>query len=183
MSYFLWGTMPDDILLDLADRGELSQLDELEKQVRRMLTHEKAKSLTRYFLTSWLQLPQLKKALPSQNQFPAYTLSLRDAMERETELFCDHLRADDRSVLELLDADYTFANAELARHYQLAEIPAKDFVKVALRPEDRRGGVLGMASFLTMTSHTDRTKPTARDKWVLEVLLGLPPPSATSRAG
>lgn len=183
MSYFLWGTMPDDVLLELADRGELSRPEELEKQVRRMLSHPKANSLTRHFLTSWLQLPHLKKALPGQNQFPAFTRSLRDAMERETQLFCDHLRTEDRSVLELLDADYTFANAELAKHYKVSEVPAKDFVKVALRPEDHRGGVLGMGSFLTMTSHKDRTKPTARGKWILEVLLGSPPPPPPANAG
>jgi len=183
LSYFLWGTMPDDELLACADRGELADPEQLEVQVRRMLSHPKAQSLTRHFLTAWLQLPHLRKALPTQNQFPTFTRSLRDAMERETFLFCEHLRTEDRSILELIAADYTFANAELAKHYGLADVPAKDFTKVALRPEDHRGGVLGMGSFLTMTSHTDRTKPTARGKWVLEVLLGSPPPPPPAEAG
>lgn len=183
LSYFVWGSMPDDALLEIADRGELSQPEVLEKQVRRLLTHDKANALTSQFMTHWLQLPHLRKALPTQNQFPTFTRSLRDAMERETYLFCDHLRKEDRSVLELLDADYTFANAELARHYRLADVPAKDFAKVALRPEDHRGGVVGMGSMLTMTSHTDRTKPTARGKWILEVLLGAPPPPPPANAG
>lgn len=183
LSYFVWGSMPDDALLEIADRGELSQPEVIEKQVRRLLAHDKANALTSQFMTHWLQLPHLRKALPTQNQFPTFTRSLRDAMERETYLFCDHLRKEDRSVLELLDADYTFANAELARHYRLAEVPAKDFAKVALRPEDHRGGVIGMGSMLTMTSHTDRTKPTARGKWILEVLLGAPPPPPPANAG
>jgi hypothetical protein len=183
LSYFLWGTMPDDDLLALADKGKLGQADVLEQQVRRMLKHDRASALTTNFLTYWLQLRHLRKALPSQNQFPAFTRSLRDAMERETWLFCDHLRKEDRSILELLDANYTFANAELAKHYRLKEIPTKGFEKVPLRPEDHRGGVVGMASILTMTSHTDRTKPTARGKWILEVLLGAPPPPPPANAG
>jgi uncharacterized protein DUF1592/uncharacterized protein DUF1588/uncharacterized protein DUF1595/uncharacterized protein DUF1585/uncharacterized protein DUF1587 len=183
LSYFLWGTMPDDELLAIADKGKLVQAEVLEQQVRRMLKHDRAGSLTTNFLTHWLQVRHLRKALPSQNQFPAFTRSLRDAMERETWLFCDHLRKEDRSILELLDSNYTFANSELARHYRLKEIPAKGFEKVPLRPEDHRGGVLGMASILTMTSHTDRTKPTARGKWVLEVLLGSPPPPPPANAG
>ena len=183
LSYFLWGTMPDDELLTVADKGKLGQAEVLEQQVRRMLKHDRAGALTTSFLTNWLQLRHLRKALPAQNQFPAFTRSLRDAMERETWLFCDHLRKEDRSILELLDANYTFANAELARHYRLNQIPAKGFEKVLLRPQDHRGGVLGMASVLTMTSHTDRTKPTARGKWVLEVLLGAPPPPPPANAG
>lgn len=183
LSYFLWGTMPDDELFAVADKGTLSQPNVLEQQVRRMLKHRQSEALTRYFLTQWLQLPQLYKALPSQNNFPTYTRSLRDAMERETWLFCDNLRKEDRSVLDLLNADYTFVNAELAKHYKLKEVPSKEFAKVTLRPEDHRGGVLGMGSILTMTSHTDRTKPTARGKWILEVLLGSPPPPPPANAG
>jgi len=183
LSYFLSSTMPDDELAAAADRNELSRPEVLEKHVRRLLTNPRASALTSQFLTRWLQLPQLRKALPTQNQFPAFTRSLRDAMERETYLFCDHLRQQDRSILELLDADYTFVDAELARHYRLEKTPTKGFEKVALRPEDHRGGVLGMGSILTMTSHTDRTKPTARGKWILEVLLGAPPPPPPAAAG
>ena len=183
LSYFLWGTMPDDELFAAADRGTLGQPDELERQVRRMLAHPKADSLTHDFLTKWLQLPQIHKSLPNQNNFPTFTRSLRDSMEHETWLFCDNLRKEDRSVLALLDSDYTFVNRELAEHYRLPNSPQKDFEKVTLRPEDHRGGLLGMASFLTMTSHTDRTKPTARGKWILEVLLGSPPPPPPANAG
>ncbi|TVP96779.1 MAG: DUF1592 domain-containing protein [Planctomycetaceae bacterium] len=185
LSYFLWGTMPDEELFSAADGGELSRPEALERQVRRMLVHDKASSLTSNFLAHWLQLPHLRKALPTQNHFPTYTRGLRDAMERETRLFCDHLRQEDGSVLAFLDADYTFVNAELARHYGLPEpsMNPGEFVKVALRAEDHRGGLLAMASILTMTSHTDRTKPTARGKWMLEVLLGSPPPPPPPDAG
>lgn len=183
LSYFLWSTMPDDELFALADTGTLSHRENLEKQVRRMLAHPKANALTTQFLTQWLQLPHLQKALPSQNHFPSYTRSLRDAMGQEIRLFSDHLRTANRSLLEFLEADYTFANAELARHYGLATIPEKGFEKVTLRPEDHRGGLPGMAGILTMTSHTDRTKPTARGKWILDVLLGSPPPPPPAAAG
>jgi len=183
LSYFIWATMPDDELFAVADQGKLSQPEVLEKQVRRMLAHPKASALTSQFLTHWLQLSHLQKALPTQNQFPTYTRSLRDAMGQEVRLFCDHLRTADRSILELLESDYTFANAELARHYGLTKIPGKGFEKVSLRPENHRGGVPGMAAILTMTSHTDRTKPTARGKWILDVLLGSPPPPPPADAG
>lgn len=183
LSYFLWSTMPDEELLGLADEGSLSQSEILATQVRRLLGDRKAGALTRQFFERWLQLPQLGKALPSQNHFPTFTRSLRNAMEQETRLFCENLRGEDRSILELLDSDYTFANAELAKHYGLPAVTGKEFVKVALRPEDHRGGVLGMGSILTMTSHTDRTKPTARGKWILEVLLGTPPPPPPPNAG
>jgi hypothetical protein len=183
LSYFLWSTMPDDELFALADTGTLSHRENLEKQVRRMLANPKANALTTQFLTQWLQLPHLQKALPSQNHFPSYTRSLRDAMGQEIRLFCDHLRTANRSLLEFLEADYTFADAELARHYRLATIPEKGFEKVTLRPEDHRGGLPGMAGILTMTSHTDRTRPTARGKWILDVLLGSPPPPPPAAAG
>lgn len=183
LSYFLWGAMPDADLMKAADEGQLSDPIEMEKHVRRMLKNDRSQALTSRFLAHWLQLPHLRKALPSQNTFPTFTRSLRDAMERETWLFCDHLRREDRSILELLDSDYTFVNAELARHYKLDAIPEKDFAKVTLKPEHHRGGVLGMGSMLAMTSHTDRTKPTARGKWILEVLLGAPPPPPPANAG
>lgn len=183
LSYFLWGSMPDDELFAIADQGKLSEPDVLEQQVRRMFGHHRGEALTRHFLTKWLQLPQIHKSLPQQNVFPTFTRSLRDSMERETWMFCNNLRKEDRSVLELLDADYTFVNEELGRHYGISDLPSKDFAKVSLRPEHHRGGLPGMASMLTMTSHTDRTKPTARGKWILEVLLGSPPPPPPANAG
>ncbi|MFO0866938.1 MAG: DUF1588 domain-containing protein [Gemmataceae bacterium] len=154
-----------------------------KKHVRRLLKNDRSNAATSQFFAHWLQLPHLRKALPSQNQFPTFTRSLRDAAEHETWLFCDNLRKEDRGILDLLDSDYTFANAELARHYKLDTIPAKDFAKVALKPANHRGGVVGMGSMLAMTSHTDRTKPTARGKWILEVLLGSPPPPPPANAG
>ena len=183
LSYFLWGTMPDNELATAADQGTLSQPEVLEKQVRRMLAHGRGDSLTRFFLMHWLQMPQIHKSLPQQNHFPTFTRSLRDSMERETWMFCDNLRKEDRSILELLDADYTFINKELARHYRMPEPEGNDFVKVSLSADNHRGGVVSMASMLTMTSHTDRTKPTARGKWVLDVLLGTPPPPPPANAG
>ncbi|WP_437228932.1 DUF1592 domain-containing protein [Planctomicrobium sp. SH661] len=183
LSYFLWGTMPDDELTSLADAGTLSQPDILEKQTRRLLQDPRAVSLTTELLETWLQLPSLGKALPNQNHFPTFTRSLREAMGQETHRFCEHMRTEDRSILDFLNADYTFVNAELAKHYRLSPVKGKEFVKVHLRPEDHRGGVLGMGSVLTMTSHSDRTKPTARGKWILEVLLGTPPPPPPANAG
>lgn len=183
LSYFLWATMPDEELFAAANNGTLSDPEGFEKQIRRMLSHQKAEALNRYFLERWLQLPSIQKALPSQNAFPSFTRSLRDAMERETRMFCEHLRKEDRSILEFLESDYTFVNPELAKHYGITSASQKDFAKVTLRPEDHRGGLLGMGSILTMTSHTDRTKPTARGKWILEVLLGTPPPPPPPNAG
>jgi hypothetical protein len=183
LSYFIWSTMPDEELFGLADKGTLSQPETLEKQVRRMLSHPKAQALTGQFLMQWLQVAQLQKALPTQNEFPTFTRSLRDAMREEIRLFCDHIRTADRSILEFLDADYTFVSAELAQHYGLEKTPAKGFEKVSLRPQDHRGGLPTMAGILTMTSHTNRTKPTARGKWILDVLLGSPPPPPPADAG
>ncbi|WP_139228250.1 DUF1592 domain-containing protein [Planctomicrobium piriforme] len=183
LSYFLWGTMPDNELTAVADAGTLSQPEILELQTRRMLKDPRASALTREMLESWLQLSHLKKALPNQNHFPTFTWSLRQAMGEETRLFCESLRTEDRSILEFLNADYTFVNAELAKHYGLTPPPGKEFVKIQLQPENHRGGLLGMGSVLAMTSHSDRTKPTARGKWILEVLLGTPPPPPPANAG
>ena len=183
LSYFLWGTMPDPVLDDLADRGQLSDPVQLRAQVRRMLADDRARALTSRFLSHWLQLDHLRKALPTQNHYPTFTRSLRDAMERESWLFCDHIRKEDRIILEFLNADYTFVNEELAKHYQLPGVTGPEFRKVSLRPGDHRGGIITMASILTMTSHTDRTKPTARGKWILEVLLGAPPPPPPANVG
>jgi mono/diheme cytochrome c family protein len=175
LSYFLWSTMPDAELSQLADEGKLSEREVLVSQVKRMLADKKAEALTEHFAMQWLQLMKLRRALPSRNHFPAFTPSLKNAMEQETRTYFDKLRSQDRSVLELLDADYTYVNEELAKHYGLAEVKGNQMQRVTLKPEDHRGGLLGMASILTLTSHTDRTKPTARGKWILDVLLGTPP--------
>jgi cytochrome c5 len=177
LSYFLWSSMPDDELLDLAERGELTSSKEtLEKQVRRMLADPKARALTDNFAVHWLQIHKLPTARPSTEFFPEFNANVRQAMFQETSLFFDNLRVEDRSLLELLDADYTFANDELARYYGLPEVQGKELRRVSLRGEDRRGGLLGMGSVLALTSHTSRTSPTLRGKWILEVMFGSPPP-------
>jgi cytochrome c553 len=183
LSYFLWATMPDETLAKLADEKKLSAPGVLEQQVKRMLADHKARSLTDNFGVPWLQLRKIWHARPSQEFFPAFTGSLRGAMWGEAVTFFDHLRIDNRSVLDLLDADYTYVNEELARHYDLAGVKGPEVRKVALKPGDRRGGLLGMAGVLTMTSHTSRTSPTMRGKWVLDVIFGAPPPPPPPDAG
>lgn len=175
LSYFLWSTMPDDKLFAAADAGTLRDPAVLDAEVKRMLADPKASQFTEHFGMQWLHLNELRRALPSRNSFPTFTQSLKGAMENEMRTFLDNLRTEDRSILDLLDADYTFANEELAAHYKLAGIKGPKMQRVELKPSDHRGGLLGMAGVLAMTSHTDRTKPTARGKWVLEVVLGTPP--------
>ncbi|RLS29304.1 MAG: DUF1592 domain-containing protein [Planctomycetota bacterium] len=148
----------------------------LEQQVRRMLADPRAKSLSETFALHWLQIQNLLTARPSTEFFPEFNAQLRQAMFDETALFCETLRREDRSVLEFLDADYTFVNEDLARFYGLPEVTGKEMRRVSLLPEHHRGGLLGMASVLSLTSHTSRTSPTLRGKWILEVLLGAPPP-------
>jgi hypothetical protein len=184
LSYFLWGTMPDNELSLAVAEGKLSTPEGLSGQVRRMLGDYRANSLTRNLFEEWLGLPGLNHSLPTQNHFPTFTRSLRDSMAREVREFCECLRKEDRSILELLDSDYTYVNPELARHYGIEPIPeGKEFVKVELNSAYHRGGVLSMAAILTMTSHRDRTKPTARGKWILDVLLGTPPPPPPANVG
>ena len=176
LSYFLWASMPDALLMKDADAGTLAEPAVLRKQVRRMLADGRARALTEVFGLRWLQVDALAKARPSTEFFPAFTHDLRRAMRDEVALFLDHLRTEDRSVLELLDADHTFANETLARHYGIAGVKGREMRKVALKPEHHRGGLLGMAAPLALTSHTSRTSPTQRGKYVLEVVFGTPPP-------
>lgn len=177
LSYFLWSSMPDDELLALADEGKLTRDSAtLEAQVRRMLADDRAQSLTDNFAMHWLQISKLPVARPSTEFFPEFNASVRQAMFDETSLFFDHLRRADRSVLELLDADYTFVNDELARYYGLPAVEGKELRRITLKPTDHRGGLLGMGSVLAITSHTSRTSPTMRGKWILEVVFGTPPP-------
>jgi hypothetical protein len=183
LSYFLWSTMPDETLTKLADEKKLSGPAVLEQQVKRMLLDPRARSLTDNFGVPWLQLRKIWHARPSQEFFPAFTHSLRGAMWDEAVTFFDHLRLDNRSVIDLLDADYTYANEGLAKHYGLADVKGGQMRKVTLKPSDHRGGVLGMAGILTLTSHTSRTSPTLRGKWVLDVLFGTPPPPPPPDAG
>ncbi len=176
LAYFLWGAPPDEALSALADSGKLSDPAVLEGEARRMLADPRARWLTDSFARQWLQLDGFEKARPSTEFFPAFNQRLRKAMREEAELFFDGLRREDRNVLELLDADYTYANAELAAHYGIPGVENKEMQRVALRPEYHRGGLLGMGAVLATTSHTFRTSPTLRGKYILEVLLGTPPP-------
>jgi len=183
LSYFLWSSMPDAELLNLAAQGKLAEPAVLEAQVRRLLADPKGRALTDNFAGQWLQLRKLADARPSTAFFPTFTPRLRQAMRDEVALFFDKLREEDRGVLELLDADYTYVNEDLAKHYNLPGVQGPQLRRVALKPEDHRGGLLGMAAILTMTSHTSRTSPTLRGKYILDVIFGEPPPPPPADAG
>ena len=159
----------------MARRAELDIPAVFDKQVRRMLADPKAEALATRFAAQYLRLQDLNKIEPDALAFPYFDETLAHAMARETELLFDHLVRADRPLLEMLTADYTFVNERLARHYGIAGVSGSEFRKVAY-PDDRRRGVLGHASILTLTSHGNRTSPVLRGKWVLEVLLGSPPP-------
>jgi mono/diheme cytochrome c family protein len=188
LSFFLWSSAPDETLLNAARRNELSDPKVLEAQVRRMLADSRAQALTDNFFVRWLGANRVLEARPSTEFYPTFNDGLKRAMLAEVTTFCEHLRTADRPVLDLLAADYTFVNAELAGHYGLAAPPGqagvdgKEVRRVALRPEDHRGGVLGMGAVLASTSHTDRTSPTQRGKWILETVFGTPPPPPPANA-
>jgi hypothetical protein len=175
LSFFLWGVPPDDELLGLARQGKLGDDAVLEKQVRRMLADERARALGSRFAAQWLRLQDLNKVHPDAFWFPDFDQQLADAMRHETELFFYNLVKEDRSVLELFSADYTFVNERLARHYGIAGVAGDEFRRVSY-PDDSRKGLFGHGSILTLTSHANRTSPVLRGKWVMEVLLGTPPP-------
>lgn len=180
LSYFLWSSMPDETLMEAAARGELRTPAQLEAQAVRMLADPKAQALVDNFAGQWLQLRDLKNMSPDPEKFRGFDESLRAAMRRETELVFWHIVSNDRSVLELLDADYTFVNERLARHYGLDE-----FVRTGTDDQWRqvsaigqRRGVLMHSSILLLTSNPTRTSPVKRGKWILDNLLGEPPPPA-----
>lgn len=189
ISYFLWSTMPDEELFQLAGRGELTK--NLDPQVRRMLKDPRSKALVDNFAMQWLQLQRLKSVAPDSRRFPTFNEGLRHAMAKETELFFEAIIREDRSVLDLVDSDFTFLNQTLARHYGIAdtngnwldqkvEYPGgkpiqREFVRVNL-PHKLRGGLLTQASILTVTSNPTRTSPVKRGRWILEQILGAPPP-------
>ena len=175
LSYFLWASMPDDELFRLAKAGELRKPGVTEAQVARMLKDPKAAALVENFAGQWLMLRTLATLTPDRKTYRTFDNTLRDAMIKETELFFAHIVKEDRSVLELLDADYTFLNDRLAKHYGLPELKGAEFRKVSL-PDHSRGGVLTQASVLTVTSNPTRTSPVKRGKWILENILGTPPP-------
>jgi hypothetical protein len=175
LSYFIWGTPPDQTLIELAGKGALSKGSTLEAQTRRMLADPRAEALATRFAAQWLRLQDIEKVHPDALQFPDFHEQLADAMRRETEVFFHNLVRENASVLDLYTANYTFVNQELAEHYGFPGITGREFRKVQY-PDDRRIGLLGHASMLTLTSHANRTSPVLRGKWVMEVLLGSPPP-------
>jgi hypothetical protein len=177
LSFFLWSAPPDEELLGLASEGRLSDPTVLEGQVRRMLADPRSETLASRFASLWLRLQDLDKIHPDAIAFPQYDATLAEAMKRETELFFQNLVREDRSVLELLKADYTFVNERLAKHYEVPNVTGSEFRRVPLEGVNaNRTGVLGHGSILTLTSIANRTSPVQRGKWVLEVLLGSPPP-------
>ena len=174
LSFFLWSSIPDDELLGLATRGQLSDAATLAGQVRRMLADSRATALVDNFASQWLSLRRVAAIAPDPNLFPDFDENLRVAFQRETELFIESQLREDRSVVELLSADYTFLNERLARHYGIADVHGSRFRRVMLL-DDRRGGVLGHGSILAVTSYGNRTSPVLRAKWLLENILGTPP--------
>ena len=174
LSFFLWGTPPDDELQTLADEGRLSP-EKLEGQALRMLADPRAEALGTRFAAQWFRLQDMDKVRPDPNFYPNYDENLAQAMRRETELFFANLVQENRSLLDLYRADYTFVNERLARHYGIPGVAGRQFRRVAY-PDDTRRGILGHGSMLVLTSLANRTSPVLRGKWVMEVLLGTPPP-------
>ena len=175
LSFFLWSSIPDDRLLELAANGRLTRPGVLESEVRRMLADPRAERFVSNFTGQWLQLRNLRNARPNSGDFPDFDDNLRQDFRQETELLFASILNEDRSVLDLLRADYTFLNERLARHYGIPGIYGSNFRRVRVMQEERRG-ILGHGSILTVTSHADRTSPVVRGKWILENLLGAPPP-------
>jgi hypothetical protein len=175
LSFFLWSTIPDDQLLGLAEKGELSKPAVLEQQVRRMLADPKSQSLVDNFLGQWLQLRNLRNKQPNSHEFPDFDDNLRQSLQTEMELFFNSIVREDRNVVDLMTADYTFLNERLAKHYGIGNVYGTHFRRVTLADEARRG-LLGKGALLMVTSHPNRTSPVQRGKWILENVLGSPPP-------
>ena len=177
LSFFLWSSIPDDELLAAAEQGRLADPDELRRQVRRMVADPRSATLTTNFAAQWLQLRNLETTVRPGDPFSAaFDESLRRSMLRETELFVDGIVRGDRGMVELLTADYTFLNERLAEHYGIPGVAGSHFRRVDLPADGRRRGLLGHGSILTLTSHAIRTSPVLRGKWILDNLLGTPPP-------
>ena len=175
LSFFLWSTIPDDELLETAENGRLSEPEVLRYQVERMLADERADSLIENFAAQWLFLRNLRALGPDVNIFPEFDDNLRDALQRETQMFLSSQLRQNRSVLDLLTADYTYVNGRLARHYGMAGISGSRFRRVEY-DDPSRAGLLGHGSILAVTSYANRTSPVLRGKWLLENILGEPPP-------
>jgi hypothetical protein len=176
LSYFLWASMPDEELMRCADAQALRRPQVLAAQVRRLLKDEKSRALVEAFGGQWLQFRALESVTPDRERFPSFDNNLRLSMRRETELFFETIVREDRSILDLLDARYTFLNERLARHYGIAGVTGPEFRRVDLALVGRRSGVLTQASVLTVSSYATRTSPVLRGKWILENLLAAPPP-------
>ncbi|MEP7310324.1 MAG: DUF1592 domain-containing protein, partial [Acidobacteriota bacterium] len=175
-SFFLWSSIPDEELLDAADAGRFGTPEALERQVQRMLADPRSNSLVTNFAAQWLFLRDIEAKQPDELLFPDFDETLRSAFHRETELFLDSILRENRSVLELLTANYTFVNERLAMHYGIPNVQGSDFRRVTFPDGSPRGGLLGQGSVLTLTSYATRTSPVLRGKWVLDNLLAAPPP-------
>ena len=176
LSFFLWSSLPDDQLLDVAVSGTLHQPVVLERQVRRMLADRRSEALVTNFASQWLRLRNLDSITPDMRLFPDFDDNLRQAFRQETELFFGSVLREDRSVLDLLRANYTFLNERLAKHYGIPNVYGTRFRRVALDEDSWRGGLLRQGSILTVTSYATRTSPVLRGKFVLDNFLGVPPP-------
>jgi len=177
LSFFLWSSIPDDELLDVAAAGKLKSPAVLEQQVKRMLADPRSQAIVDNFAGQWLYLRNLRNQVPNSLEFPDFDDNLRVALQRETELFFQSILREDRNVVDLMTADYTYVNERLAKHYGIPNIYGSQFRRVTLA-DDARRGLLGKGSILMVTSHADRTSPVVRGKWILENLLGAPVPPA-----
>ncbi|MSO21374.1 MAG: DUF1592 domain-containing protein [Acidobacteria bacterium] len=175
LSFFLWSSLPDEELLREAESGRLTSPAVLQRQVTRMLADRRSSALVANFAGQWLYLRNIEKSVPDPKEFPEFDENLREALQRETELFFSSMLRENRSLLDLLSADYTFVNERLARHYGIENVYGSHFRKVRLA-DANRFGLLGQGAILTVTSYPNRTSPTLRGKWILENLLGSPPP-------
>lgn len=176
LSFFLWSSIPDDELLETAIRGQLKNPAVLEQQTRRMLKDERSRALVSNFAEQWLYLRNLASITPDMRLFPDFDDNLRQSFRKETELFFESILREDRSVLDLLKANYTFVNERLARHYGIPNVYGDRFRRITFGKDDVRGGLLRQGSILTVTSYATRTSPVIRGKWVLDNILGVPPP-------
>jgi hypothetical protein len=175
LSLFLWSSIPDNELLTVAESGQLRKPEVLNVQIKRMLSDPRSRTLVNNFAAQWLSLGRLNASAPNGEIFPYFDDNLRQAFRKETEMFFDYVFRNDKPLLELLDADYTFVNERLAKHYGIPDVFGNHFRKVDLT-DGTRGGLLGQGSILTVTSYGNRTAPTIRGKWILENIRGAPPP-------
>jgi hypothetical protein len=176
LSFFLWSSIPDEELLDVAVRRKLRDPAVLEQQARRMLADTRSKALVDNFVGQWLLLRNIRSVRPEPDLFPDFDEELRASFQRETELFVGSQLREDRSIVELLSANYSFVNERLARHYQIPGVYGSNFRRVTFGSGDPRGGLIGQGSLLMVTAYPNRTSPVLRGKWVLDSLLGTPPP-------